>query len=85
LDELEYEFFKALLPSRLILPIDDVYILSPGAVIIFEFLLGLNFNDHVWVDILDGQVVNLLLELEVSLRDGFHIAVEGLLLGEEAV
>lgn len=82
---MEYESFKALLSSRLILPIDDVYILSSRMVIILEFLLGLQLNDHVWIDILDGQVVDLLLKLEVSFRDGLHIAVEGLLLGEEAV
>jgi hypothetical protein len=76
LHDLEDEFFEAPVSSGLVLPIDEeeVFLFEDGLV-----LPGFYLDDHGGVDVLDGRVVHLLLQLEVFLGNALHLLEEGLL------
>lgn len=78
LHDLQYQLFKRFFPVRLILSIDNIHIFLLEYIRSFLLVLPLNLENHLLIDVLDGGVVDLLLELLEAFGDGLHLAVEGL-------
>ena len=71
---MQNQLLETALTWRLVLSIDEVEVFS------FEDLSVLIFdvNDHVGIDVLDGGVVDLLLQLKIFLGNALHLAKKGL-------
>lgn len=77
LRDLQDQPLKRLLTRWLILSIDDIQIFLLEYIRPFLLVLALDLDYHVFVDVLEGGIVDLLLELLESFGDGLHLAVEG--------